>query len=89
LYVVNPDGSHSRLKSYAVKGGQNYTMKTIAEDPTGKHAFEAAYTKDEKVTNALAAGSGEKSLPGASLPTRWAIGVGRSRYHWRFEGMSM
>ena len=39
LYVVEPNGKYSRLKSYAVKEDQTYTAKAVASDPAGKHAW--------------------------------------------------
>lgn len=62
LYVIEPSGKYSRLKSYAVQRNTTYTMKAVAEDPTGKHAFVAVYTKDEKPTKALGDNGSEKSL---------------------------
>ena len=47
LYVVEPSGNYSRLKSYAVEKDATYTMRAVAEEPTGQHAFVAVYTEDE------------------------------------------
>ena len=47
MYVVTPNGKHQHLKTYEVEGGKTYTMRAFAEDPAGKHAFVAAYSKDE------------------------------------------
>ena len=63
LYVVEPNGKYSRLKSYAVKEDQSYTAKAVASDPAGKHALVAVYSEDEEPTRALSAGSDAKALP--------------------------
>ena len=47
LYVVEPNGKYSRLKTYEVEKDTAYTMRAVAEDPAGKHAFVAVYTEDE------------------------------------------
>lgn len=47
LYVVEPNGKYSRLKTYEVEKDTTYTMRAVAEDPAGKHAFVAVYTADE------------------------------------------
>jgi hypothetical protein len=62
LYVIDPGGKYSRLKSYAVQGNTTYTMKAVAEDPTGKHAFVAVYSRDDKPTKALGDSGSEQSL---------------------------
>ena len=63
LYVVEPNGKYSRLKSYAVKEDQTYTAKAVASDPAGKHALVAVYSEDEESTRALSAGGDAKALP--------------------------
>ena len=63
LYVVEPDGRYSRLKSYAVKENRTYRAKAVAADPAGKHALVAVYSEDdEPLARALLADSSEKGL---------------------------
>lgn len=63
LYVVEPDGQYSRLKSYAVKENRTYRAKAVAADPAGKHALVAVYSEDdEPLARALLADSSEKGL---------------------------
>ena len=47
MYVIEPSGDRTRLKSVPVKAGQAYTMNAIAADPAGKHTFVAFYSDDE------------------------------------------
>ena len=65
VYVVEPTGKRTPLKSYAVEANKAYTMKAIAEDPVGKHAFVAFYSKQEPGDGALK-GDGDKSMLDAS-----------------------
>ena len=45
MYVVEPTGKRTLLKTYEVEKDKTYTMRAFAEDPAGKHAFVAAYTE--------------------------------------------
>lgn len=47
MYVVTPNGKYQRLKTFEVEGGETYSMRAVAEDPAGKHAFVAAYSEEE------------------------------------------
>ena len=47
MYVVQPSGKYARLKTYEVEKDKTYTMRAVAEDPVGKHAFVAVYTDGE------------------------------------------
>lgn len=62
LYVVEPNGRYTRLKSYEVKGDQTYTAKAVASDPAGKHALVAVYRENDEPTPALAADGDTKAL---------------------------
>ena len=53
MYVVEPTGKHSLLKTYEVEKDKTYTMRAFAEDPAGKHAFLAAYTEREPEGDSL------------------------------------
>ena len=62
LYVVEPNGQHSRLKSYAVKENRTYRAKAVAADPAGKHALVAVYSEDDDPGRTLSSDSSEKGL---------------------------
>ena len=62
LYVVEPNGRYSRLKSYAVKENQTYRAKAVAADPAGKHALVAVYSEDDKPGRAPSSNGSEKGL---------------------------
>ena len=63
LYVLEPDGKHSRLKTYAVKEEQTYRARAVATDPAGRHALVAVYTEEERPpSGALAAGNAAKDV---------------------------
>ena len=62
LYVVEPNGKYSRLKSYAVKEDQTYTAKAVASDPAGKHALVAVYAEDDEPSRALDSDGDTKAL---------------------------
>ena len=62
LYVVEPNGRYTRLKSYPVKEDRTYTAKAVASDPAGKHALVAVYTEDGEPTRELAADGDTKAL---------------------------
>ena len=62
LYVVEPNGRYSRLKSYAVKENQTYRAKAVAADPAGKHALVAVYSEDDKPGRAPSSNGIEKGL---------------------------
>ena len=62
LYVVEPNGRYTRLKSYPVREDQTYTAKAVASDPAGRHALVAVYTEDDQPTRALAADGDTKAL---------------------------
>ena len=62
LYVVEPNGRYTRLKSYPVKEDRTYTAKAVAADPAGKHALVAVYTEGDEPTRALSAGGDTKAL---------------------------
>lgn len=62
LYVVEPNGRYSRLKSYEVKENGTYTARAVASDPAGRHALVAVYTEDDQPTRALAANGDAKAL---------------------------
>lgn len=62
LYVVEPNGKYSRLKSYAVKENGTYTAKAVASDPAGKHALVAVYSEDDDAAQALVADGDTKAL---------------------------
>ena len=47
MYVIEPSGDRTRLKTVPVKAEEAYTMKAVASDPAGKHAFVAFYSEDE------------------------------------------
>ena len=61
LYVVEPNGKYARLKTYEVEKDKAYTMRAVAEDPAGKHAFVAVYTEDEP-SGAMLGGDRDKSV---------------------------
>ena len=61
VYVVEPTGKHTLLKTYEVEKDKAYTMRAFAEDPSGKHAFVAAYTEGEPEGDTLR-GARDKSV---------------------------
>ena len=62
LYVVEPSGRYSRLKSYPVRENQTYRAKAVAADPAGKHALVAVYSEGERPVQALSSGDRAKAL---------------------------
>ena len=62
LYVIEPNGKYSRLKTYEVEKDKTYTMRAVAEDPVGKHAFVAVYTEDEPGAATLGRGADKSVL---------------------------
>ena len=62
LYVVEPNGKYARLKTYEVEKDKAYTMRAVAEDPAGKHAFVAVYTEDEPSGATLGGGRNKSVL---------------------------
>ena len=66
MYVVEPSGKHSRLKTVEVEEGQTYTMRAVAEEPSGKHAFVAVYTEDAPSAGKSLSGAKSVSLVDAS-----------------------
>ena len=66
MYVIEPSGERTRLKSVPVKADHAYTMKAVAADPAGKHAFVAFFSKDEPGEGAMRR-ERDKSLLDATL----------------------
>ncbi len=62
LYVVEPNGKYTRLKSYAVKEDGTYTAKARASDPAGNHALVAVYSEDDEPARALSSDGDAKAL---------------------------
>ena len=70
LYVVEPNAGHSLLKTMEVEKGRAYTLKAVAEDPAGKHAFVAAYTKTRPDGATLGRNGGKAILDSAPKGVR-------------------
>ena len=84
LYVVEPSGNYNRLKSYEVKKDATYTMRAVAEEPTGQHAFVAVYTEDEPGEASLS-GSGKAVLDTAPKGVRVEEEAGGPLVVYRFR----
>ena len=87
LYVVEPSARRSLLKTVEVEKGQAYTLKAVAEDPAGKHAFVAAYSKTEPDGAALGGDGGKAILDAAPKGVRLAEdeAVPLAVYRFRIE----
>lgn len=85
LYVVEPNAKHSLLKTMEVEKGEAYTLKAVAEDPAGKHAFVAAYTKKKPSGAVLERNRGKALLDAAPKGVRVVDGVTVPMVVYRFR----
>ena len=70
MYVIEPSGDRTRLKSVPVKADRAYTMNAIAADPAGKHAFVAFFSKDDPGEGAMGHGRDKSPLDAAPKGVR-------------------